>query len=126
MSQDMIQGIGIDVVKTLRIENLMKEFGDKFLRHFLTDNEIALIPKKRKTEFIAGRFAAKEAIIKAFGHSEARMRNVEILNDIAGKPYMANEKKILSAMGLESAKLHISISHDRDTTVGFAIIESIT
>ncbi len=121
----MILGIGIDIVQARRIENLLNKHGETFLNRILTENEIALIPEKRKTEFIAGRFAVKEAIIKAAGKSTFGIRDIEILHDAGGKPCVANEKKLLGSMGIEGATLHISISHDGDVAVGLAILENI-
>ncbi len=122
----MILGIGIDIVQAKRIENLLNKHDEKFLNRVLTENEIALIPEKRKTEFIAGRFAVKEAVIKAAGKITCGMRDIEILNDDGGKPCVANEKKLLSSMGIEGARLHVSISHDGDVATGLAILEKIS
>lgn len=121
----MILGIGIDIVQARRIEELSNRYGGKFLHRILTENEIALIPEKRNTEFIAGRFAAKEAVIKALGKAIS-FCDIEILNDEGGKPYLINERKLLAAAGIDGATLHLSISHDSDAAVGLAILEKIS
>lgn len=120
----MILGLGIDIVRAQRIEKLFRKYGERFLHHILTENEIAHTPEKRKTEYIAGRFAAKEAVVKAM-NAAVGIRDVEILSDTGGRPYVANEKELLSKAGIESAKLHISITHDGDVAAGFALLEKI-
>ena len=63
-----LEGIGIDVVEISRILSSMEEFGDKFLARIFTDRERAYCERQKRPEMhYAARFAAKEAISKAFG-----------------------------------------------------------
>ena len=82
--------IGCDIVEIERIRSSLEKFGYKFLRKVLSDEELALYNKKRNgVEFLAGRFAAKEAVAKAFGtgiSKEIGFGNLEILPDDRGKP----------------------------------------
>ena len=64
----MILGVGIDIIEVRRIQASYEKFGDRFLKRILHDNEIAYcLSHKVPGPFLAARFAAKEAISKAFG-----------------------------------------------------------
>ena len=113
----MITGTGIDIVNIKRIKKSLSKYGEKFIQKILSDKEIEEIPAVRKEEFIAGRFAVKEALVKAAGVS-FNFNTITILNDVNGKPYIAklpNE--------IKDKKVHISISHDSDYAAAFVIIE---
>lgn len=125
LKPSMIIGIGVDVVYLKRIEKVYSEYGDRFLNRIFTTTEIANIPPKRKIEFISGRFALKEAIIKAASPAFISFNDIEIIASNSGKPYVNTMEKIFSKIGLKDGRLHISISHDADIAIGFAIIEKI-
>lgn len=88
----MIYGIGHDVLEIQRIEALMnKGSGAKFIRRILTEAELELLERRggNAAEFIAGRFAAKEAVVKALGCGigrEVGFQDIQILPDAYGKP----------------------------------------
>ncbi len=88
----MIKGIGIDIIEINRIEEMIKKQG-KFPERILTSSELALFKTysgKRKAEFLAGRYAAKEAFSKAYGTgigSALSFQDMEIMADELGKPY---------------------------------------
>ncbi len=109
--------IGVDIVKISRIERIYKRFGEKFLEKIFTIQEINDIKKitnyKRKVEKIAGRFAAKEAILKIF-KKELTFNNIEILTDSYGAPFCK----------IADNHINISISHDGEYTVAVAQILS--
>lgn len=108
-----IQGIGIDIVDIERIEKMMKQYGNRFLRRIFTEREIEYAMKsKNSAEHFAGRFAAKEAIIKA-SKKALLMKEIEILNKEDGEPYVEKMENIL-----------ISISHERKYAVAMAIVRS--
>ena len=113
----MITGTGIDIVNINRIKKNLAEHGDRFIVKILSGEEIKKIPAAGKEEFISGRFAAKEALVKASGISLS-FSNITILNDDKGKPYVAEVPDIL-----KDKKIHISISHDTDYAAATAIIE---
>ena len=123
----MISGIGIDIVNINRIQRLIDIYQDKFIQRILSDAEIALLPPTNKQRFIAGRFSAKEAIIKAMGkRNDIRYREIEILKNDNGKPYIKNINIIKEKMSKQKdAKLDIfvSISHEEDIATALAIIE---
>ncbi|MCX7677619.1 MAG: holo-ACP synthase [Spirochaetes bacterium] len=121
----MIFAIGIDIVHLYRIEQMYHNYGERFLKRILSPQEIARMPQKRQIEYIGGRFAIKEAIIKAINCTTS-FAEIEILNDASGKPYVATAKEILLKAGINYGQLHVSISHDGDIAIGFAIIEKIS
>ena len=87
----MITGTGIDIVNINRIKKNLEEHSEKFIVKILSEEEIKIIPSVRREEFIAGRFAAKEAIFKAISKninntSNWLWKNIEIYNDEKGRP----------------------------------------
>ena len=116
----MITGIGTDITGIPRIKKLIDELGHRFLNKILSAEEIKLIPGKGSEQFAAGRFAAKESIVKALG-SSFEFSRLTILNDHKGKPYAANPEFLF---GDEEFTLHLSISHDKDYATAVAIIET--
>ncbi len=111
----MIKGIGTDIVEISRIQ-------PDLAKRILSESELityeSFSSMHRKAEFLAGRFAIKEAISKALSHIsfELSMNEIEIRNDEYGKPYLVCEK-------LKNYKFSLSISHERAYAVGFCIIE---
>jgi holo-[acyl-carrier protein] synthase len=114
----MIKGIGIDIVELNRIEHLIRN--EKFKNRILTNNELLQFEKlsdKRKVEFLAGRFAAKEAFAKANGTGigkDLSFQDIEIDTDQKGKPYIHKPFK---------NGVHLSISHSQTFAVAQVIIE---
>ncbi len=113
----MITGTGIDIVNITRIKKSIDDHGDRFIEKVLSAEELKKIPSAGKASFIAGRFAVKEALVKASG-TVFPFSNATILNDEKGKPFISEIPDILSGK-----KIHISISHDTDYAAAFVIIE---
>ncbi|MBP1734150.1 MAG: Holo-(acyl-carrier-protein) synthase [Deltaproteobacteria bacterium] len=104
--------VGIDIVDVLRMEGIMKRFGERFLNRVFTDKELDYVRKRLKPqESLAGRFAAKEAFIKAYGQS-AGFKEIEVLQQ-GGRPYINFRGKVYQA---------VSISHERAYAVAVVII----
>jgi len=104
--------VGIDIVDVSRMEGIMKRFGDRFLNKVFTDKELDYVRKRiRIQESLAGRFAAKEAFIKASGET-AGLREIEVLQQ-GGKPYIVFRGKTYR---------EVSISHERAYAVAVVII----
>jgi holo-[acyl-carrier protein] synthase len=122
----MILGIGVDIVETIRIEEILKK-RPKFLDRVFTDQEIKYFKDKGfKINSIAGSFAAKEAVSKVFGTgiSGLELKDIEVLHDDSGKPYVKlynNAKMIMHDLGIEN--IYISISHSDNNAVCFAVGE---
>ncbi|MDQ7047080.1 MAG: holo-ACP synthase [Sulfurovum sp.] len=107
--------IGTDIVQINRIEKSLAKFGDKFKERFLHPEEIKLA---KKTESIAGFWAAKEAISKALGcgiGAELSFHDIIIRKNHKGTPIFVLNKEAQQLHKIESSSL--SISHDG----GFAI-----
>ncbi|HOO43638.1 MAG TPA: holo-ACP synthase [Bacillota bacterium] len=113
----MILGTGIDILKISRIK-------EEHAKRILSDKEKEAYDQlkldSRKKEFLAGRFAVKEALIKAIGHTSKRvgMRDITILNDESGMPYLVSPV-------YEDLSIHISLSHEDDYCVGLCVIENV-
>jgi len=123
----MILGIGTDMIETERVKlKISKNRG--FKEHVFSKNEIGYCEKMTNTyQNYAARFAAKEALLKAFGtglSSDLLLHEIEILNDEKGKPFfnfIGETKNIIYKKGL--TKIHVSISHLKDIASAFVIIE---
>jgi holo-[acyl-carrier protein] synthase len=116
----MIHGTGIDIIEIDRLQSAIDRWGEEFLTHIFNPEEIAYA-KKRKfpTQHYAARFAAKEAVYKAFGDNRSLgWKDMTILNDKDGKPYCKLKKKSFKK------KILISISHTKNYAVASAIITS--
>lgn len=116
----MIKGTGVDIVHVTRIRKLMDEHGERFLKKILSGEEIGLIPEAGPDLFVAGRFAAKEALVKSSG-VKFSMSMVSVLNNSSGKPYFSGDA-ITEISG--GGTIHLSISHDTDYAVAFVVIET--
>ena len=121
-----IIGIGTDIVEVLRIAQMIERHGELFLNRVYTPREIEYCSARRAaTQHYAGRWAAKEAILKAFGTGWARgiqWRDMEIRNDGAGKPTVAlggGARDICEQLGI--GDMMISISHCRSHATAFAV-----
>jgi len=122
----MIHGVGTDIIEVKRIEESIKRFGQRFLDRVFTlhEQEYCLYHRDASRHF-AGRFAAKEAIVKALGtgfRDGINWQDIEITNDIQGKPIAQFSSKLKE--NFEGMHVHLSISHGRDYATAFAICES--
>jgi holo-[acyl-carrier protein] synthase len=113
----MIKGIGIDICQISRIKI---EMSDRILSAKEKEVFDAFKDNKRKIEYLAGRFSAKESILKALTGVKENvfLREIIILNDETGKP-------IVVKPNFNDIKIWVSISHERDYCVGQAIIENM-
>ena len=126
----LIVGCGIDLVKIERIEKIIKRWGDNFIFRIFTPLEIEYCEKKKGNKFqsYAGKFAAKEALLKALGLGlrEANWKEIEIKNDELGQPIIDTSGKlrnIASAKGV--SKYFISISHTKEYAAAQVILEGL-
>ena len=121
-----ILGHGVDVIECPRVQKLLEEHGDRFLKRVFTDHELDYCHKhKESTQHLAGRFAAKEAVLKALGTGmRGRMKwtDVEIANDDLGKPEITlsgESADVAEQKGV--CRVLVSISHTREHAVASAI-----
>ncbi len=107
----MIKGIGIDIIEIERIKKTIEKFGDKFFQRILTENEINYCKSFSKPDLhFAGRFCAKEAYSKAIGTGISKdfsWKDIEILNDERGKPFLKHTKETK----FSAYTFYVSISH---------------
>jgi holo-[acyl-carrier protein] synthase len=112
-----IFGHGIDIVETARIAKLIKEHGEHFLNRIFTpaEQQYCNAGKRRSLEHYAGRFAAKEAVLKVLGtgwRGAIAWTDIEITKDASGQPRikLSGEcARLATEMGI--FKWHVSISH---------------
>lgn len=120
----MIIGIGTDIIEISRIEKVMWR-KNVFMNKSFTENERKYFnSRKNRPEVIAGNFSAKEAVAKALslGFRSFGLKDVEILRDPLGKPYVilhGNAKDVAP----KKCVIHISISHSHQYAIAQAIIE---
>jgi len=116
----MILGTGIDIIEIERIRKAIDRWGEGFLKHIFNDEEIAYAQgRKFPTQHYAARFAAKEAVYKAFGDNiTLSWKDMTILNDKNGKPYCKLKDKTFKN------KILISISHTKNYAIANALITS--
>lgn len=124
----MIFGIGTDIVELERISKVVERHGGRFTGYILTDSEAEEAERRGdKIQFIAGRWAAKEAVAKALGcglGGSCAWRDIEIIGNPNGAPRVT-----LSGAGAETMKRHriarlfVSISHERGHAIAMAVAE---
>jgi holo-[acyl-carrier protein] synthase len=124
----LIIAIGTDIIEVERIQSSVEKFGDKFLNKIFTPAEIEYaMSKKNKFQHLAGRFAAKEAIVKALSEccdKGFEWEDIEVLNNKNGAPYVNLKGKFLDYMA-NKKRMKISISHTETYAVAFAVLEEI-
>ncbi|MDQ0352971.1 holo-[acyl-carrier protein] synthase [Alkalibacillus filiformis] len=120
----MITGTGIDITEFDRIKQLV-ERQPRFPKRVLTERELhkyhSYQNDRRKMEFLAGRYAAKEAYSKAVGcgiGEELSFQSIEILSNEKGQPHV-------NLNGQKQSGTHISISHSDAYAVAQVIIEQV-
>lgn len=117
----MIKGIGIDLIELDRIRKSLQK-NDRIVQRILTASEQKIFHTlhrdKRKVEFLAGRFAAKEAFAKATGNGIGKLsfQHIEVLIDDQGAPFM-------KVKGYEQDTIFISITHSNAYAAAQVIIE---
>ena len=121
----MVYSTGIDLVEIIRIKNIFDRFGDRFLNRYYSPDEIKIIRSRKAGQIptLAGKFAAKEAVMTALGSffdGGVRLRDIEILNSPAGVPYIRMARPIADKMG--GKKIDISVTHEKKFAVAMAII----
>lgn len=123
-----IVGIGIDIVDIERVGRLLERFGERFVRRVFTDAEELYANKSiRPAERLAGRFAVKEAVMKAIGTGKSQgilWRDVETVRGPLGRPEVILHGRADKYMKmLKGEKVHVSITHDGGKAAAFVIIE---
>ena len=125
----MIFGIGTDIVEMSRMESTWKRFGERFAERILMDEEMELFRRtKQPARFLAMRFAAKEATVKAMGTGFAHgvwLRDVGITSNDWGRPLIIwsdRGQKVCDDLGI--GKGHVSLTDDAGIVMAFAVVET--
>lgn len=119
-------GIGTDIIECLRIAQMIERHGELFLMRVFTPHEIEYCSaRKAATQHYAGRFAAKEAVLKALGTGWTRgigWQDIEVRNEFGGRPRIAlagGAREVCEQLGI--AQMLISISHCRTHATAYAL-----
>jgi len=122
----MIRGIGTDIVDVARIERSIKK-DNRFKDLVFSPAEIAYCERSKNFQSYAGKFAAKEAFMKALGtgwRGEMALHEIEVCNDDFGKPYLNILGKTKKWIKMDNKwMIHLSVSHTQSQAVAFVIIE---
>jgi holo-[acyl-carrier protein] synthase len=125
----MILGVGIDIIEVARVASSVERFGERFYKRILLPDEIAYcLLHKAPAPFIAVRFAAKEAISKAFGTgigAQLGWHDMEVRRKASGEPFVVlhdGGQKLIAARG--GRAVLISLSHTQNYATAVAILES--
>ena len=126
-----VLGIGIDIIECARIGEMIEKHGEHFLQRVYTPGEIAYCsPRKAREQHYAGRWAAKEAVLKALGTGWAhgiQWTEVEVVNQVGGKPIIqlsGTAAKIAEQRGIQT--MLISISHCKSYATAYATAVGMT
>lgn len=123
----MIFGIGTDILEVRRIEEIYRRFGERFPERLLMPDELALFAHARnKVRFLAMRFAAKEAVVKAMGTGFANgmwIRDAGVVPNRFGRPdivFSARGRALCQAMGIGEG--HVTLSDEAGLVVAVVVL----
>ena len=123
----MIIGIGSDVVDIRRVERLLERYGARFAERILTPFERAQVTSSVDfASYVAGRFAAKEALAKAVGtglRHPVTWQNMEVRPDAMGRPHLHVSDELRRAVGRASLRIHLSLTHDAGIALAMVVVE---
>lgn len=121
-----VLGIGTDIIECLRIAQMIERHGELFINRVYTPSEIRYCQsRKQATQHFAGRWAAKEAILKALGTGWRKgisWRDIEVRNDSSGRPVVGlrgGARDIVEQRGIR--EMLVSISHCRSHATAYAL-----
>lgn len=123
----MIIGTGVDIVEVYRMRDAVKKWGEGFLGKIFTPKEIGYSNSRRFShQHLAARFAAKEAVVKAFGEPRKypiKWTDIEVLNDKEGKPVIEFHE---DALRLKKTKkvgdVVVSMAHSKNYAIANVIL----
>lgn len=123
----MIFGIGTDICELARVQQTYDRFGEHFVRRLLMEEEHSAFERSKwPVRFLAMRFAAKEAAVKAMGTGFAHgmwIRDVGVASNDWGRPgliWSARGRKVCDQLGIGDG--HVSLSDDAGLIVAFAVV----
>jgi holo-[acyl-carrier protein] synthase len=125
----MIVGIGSDIVSITRVQEVLNQFGERFISRILAPKEQDEFHKKANgTQYFAKRFAAKEAAVKALGIGFRQgiiHHDIIVVHDDYGKPLLKFENKAYDYF--QKKKIihsHLSLSDEHDYALAFVVLET--
>ena len=125
----MIVGLGTDIVEVERIAKMIADHGDHFLERVFTPGEIAHCSgRKESAPHYAGRWAAKEAVMKVLGTgftTEVGWTDIEVVTEPSGRPVIVlhgTTRDVATRLGID--RMLVSISHTKNYATATAIGES--
>src|SRR5581483_1203183 len=127
----MIVGLGVDLIEIDRVKRAHEKHGQRFIDRLYTKAEAQYcLRKKDPYPSLAGRFAAKEAVIKAFSHGFGgrwKWTQIEVVRSLSGKPDL-KFTGIMEELRLERGidRVHLSIAHSKRDATAHVIFESTT
>ncbi len=123
----MIFGIGIDILQADRVTRIFRRYGEHFVRRILMPEELALFKRQKNPEkFLAMRFAAKEAVVKAMGTGFANgmwLRDAGVIPDRYGRPeiiFSTRGKRKCAELGIADG--HLTLTDEAGLVVAVAIM----
>ena len=125
----MIRGVGIDIIENVRIKRIFSRFGYSFAKKILSKNELKEFTHvRKKIDFLAKRFASKEALSKSIGIGLYRQglspSIIDIKKDDLGKPSILLNKELKTILKKYSiSRLHLSVSDTDDLSTAIVIAE---
>lgn len=124
----MILGLGIDLVELSRVARIQARFGASFAAKILHPDELAALPGGARTvPYLAARFAAREAAVKALGtgfRDGIGFQSFCVRNNPLGRPHLEFYGEALAALkGLGAGRVHLSLTHGRDSAAAVVILE---
>tara|TARA_B000000609_G_C24025735_1_gene267852 strand:+ start:196 stop:579 length:384 start_codon:yes stop_codon:yes gene_type:complete len=125
----VIRGVGIDIIENVRIKRIFSRFGYSFAKKILSTNELKEFTHvRKKIDFLAKRFASKEALSKSIGIGLYRQglspSIIDIKKDDLGKPSILLNKELKTILKKYSiSRLHLSVSDTDDLSTAIVIAE---
>ena len=125
----MIYGIGVDMVEVKRIEDGIERFGSRLAKKILTEKELQYYDHNIKpVKYLAKRFAAKEALVKALGtgfRGQISLRDICVTNDDLGKPELEYSESLQQKLKeYDIIRTHLSITDENEYALAYVILES--
>ena len=124
----MIYGIGTDIVQVSRVKENLAKHGERFAERILAESEMnRFLEHARQAQFLAKRFAAKEAAAKAFGtgfRDGLSLRHIAVVNDANGRPLLEFSDMAEELVNkFQISQSHLSLSDEPNYAVAFVILE---
>jgi holo-[acyl-carrier protein] synthase len=113
--------VGIDLVEIDRVEQLLKRYGDRFLRRVYSEREVQ--DSQGRAASLAARFAAKEAVIKALGSSAMDLRDIEVVREPGERPRVQLAGRAQArAADIGVRRIALSLTHSQTTAAASVTI----